>query len=206
MLDTSGLEAEGEDDWLDSEDRKTQALISELRARRGDHCPGCQSSICGHVWIVNHVMGFKNLPRCLDCLSSALERQASEFLSRAISTVYAHDCYRQAWLWSSEQESSGDRRQPQCLQSGDSGSVARVPIEEAGATERGSVWDAGDMSCGDLVLELRLRLRALNPGDELLVISRDPGAPQDLPAWCRMTGHSLLRADHPSYLIRRRST
>ena len=54
-------------------------------------------------------------------------------------------------------------------------------------------WDAGDLGCGELVLELRTRLSAMRPGQVLRLIARDPGAPQDLPAWCRMTGHTLDR-------------
>ena len=65
-------------------------------------------------------------------------------------------------------------------------------------------WDAGDMGCGELVLELRSKMLALRPGEYLRLIARDPGAPEDLPAWCRLTGHRLVEADHPQYLIERR--
>ena len=65
-------------------------------------------------------------------------------------------------------------------------------------------WDAGDMGCGDLVLELRARVEALVPGRVLRLTARDPGAPADIPAWCRMTGHALVSAQHPIYLIRRK--
>lgn len=65
-------------------------------------------------------------------------------------------------------------------------------------------WDAGDMGCGELVLELRGRLLALPPGGRLRVTARDPGAREDLPAWCRLTGHTLVEADHPSYLLQRK--
>lgn len=57
-------------------------------------------------------------------------------------------------------------------------------------------WDAGDLGCGDLVIELRRRVRAA-PGQVFKVIARDAGAPADLPAWCRMTGHTLLHHDSP---------
>ena len=60
------------------------------------------------------------------------------------------------------------------------------------------------MGCGQLVFELRRRMNELEPGEELEVIAHSPGAPTDLPAWCRMTGHTLVTADHPSYVIRRR--
>jgi len=65
-------------------------------------------------------------------------------------------------------------------------------------------WDAGDMGCGDLVLELRQRMEALRPGQVLALVARDPGAPADIPAWCRMTGHALVAEQHPTYLIRRK--
>jgi tRNA 2-thiouridine synthesizing protein A len=57
-------------------------------------------------------------------------------------------------------------------------------------------WDAGDLGCGDLVLALRGKLRAM-PGQVLKLIARDPGAVADIPAYCRMTGHQLLR-DEPA--------
>ena len=64
-------------------------------------------------------------------------------------------------------------------------------------------WDAGELGCGELVLELRMRLTAMRPGQVLRLISRDPGAPQDMPAWCRMTGHTLVSQQHPVYLIKK---
>jgi len=65
-------------------------------------------------------------------------------------------------------------------------------------------WDAGDLACGDLVLQLRFRMEAMPPGHVLRLVALDPGAPEDLPAWCRLTGHVLLATDHPVYLIRRK--
>jgi tRNA 2-thiouridine synthesizing protein A len=65
-------------------------------------------------------------------------------------------------------------------------------------------WDAGDTGCGDLVLELRQRVMELEPGAVFKLVARDPGAPADLPAWCRMTGHTLVSAAHPVYFIRRK--
>jgi tRNA 2-thiouridine synthesizing protein A len=67
-----------------------------------------------------------------------------------------------------------------------------------------AIWDAGDLGCGDLVLQLRLRIEGLPPGAVLRLVARDPGAPADLPAWCRLTGHRLLAAEHPVYLIQRK--
>ncbi len=58
-------------------------------------------------------------------------------------------------------------------------------------------WQAGDLGCGDLVLELRSRVRAA-PGKVFKVTALDPGAPADIPAWCGMTGHQLLAHDAAS--------
>lgn len=70
--------------------------------------------------------------------------------------------------------------------------------------EADDAWDAGDMACGELVLELRTRLARMRPGQVLKLIARDPGAPADLPAWCRLTGHTLAMQQHPVYHIRRK--
>jgi tRNA 2-thiouridine synthesizing protein A len=65
-------------------------------------------------------------------------------------------------------------------------------------------WDAGDLGCGELVLELRVRVEALGPSQILRLTARDQGARADIPAWCRMTGHTLVAQQHPVYQIRRR--
>ncbi len=62
-------------------------------------------------------------------------------------------------------------------------------------------WDAGHMGCGEVILLLRQRMQALNPGEAFKLTARDLGAPADIPAWCRLTGRRLLRADHPEYWI-----
>lgn len=65
-------------------------------------------------------------------------------------------------------------------------------------------WDAGEMGCGQLVFELRRRMNELPAGDTLELTALSPGAPTDLPAWCRMTGHALLSAEPPVYVIQRK--
>lgn len=69
--------------------------------------------------------------------------------------------------------------------------AAREPLAD-------EVWDAGNLGCGELVLDLRGRLMAM-PGQVLKVIALDPGAPEDIPAWCRLTGHALRHQDKPSH-------
>lgn len=62
-------------------------------------------------------------------------------------------------------------------------------------------FDGGDETCGRVIVNLYLYIRDQQPGLRILVISRDPGAPVELPAWCRMTKNELTRMEHPYYLI-----
>lgn len=62
-------------------------------------------------------------------------------------------------------------------------------------------FDGGDETCGRVIVNLHLYIRDQEPGLRILVISRDPGAPVELPAWCRMTRNELTITKHPYYLI-----
>jgi len=64
--------------------------------------------------------------------------------------------------------------------------------------------DVGDKGCGEIVMELRIVMQPLAPGQVLKLTARDAGAPEDLPSWCRMTGHTLLAANHPEYWIQKK--
>lgn len=66
------------------------------------------------------------------------------------------------------------------------------------------VWDAGDMGCGELLLLLRKRLLNM-PGGTLKLVANDTGSIEDIPAYCRITGHELRHAAHPAYWIRART-
>ena len=62
-------------------------------------------------------------------------------------------------------------------------------------------FDGGEESCGRVIINLFTYLKPMPPGSRILVISRDPGAPAELPAWCRMTNNPLLEKHHPFYLV-----
>ena len=68
-----------------------------------------------------------------------------------------------------------------------------------------ALYDSGATLCGELALALRVELGKLQPGQVLKVVARDPAAPQDLPAWCELTRHEMLRAEHPHYWIQRKT-
>lgn len=52
--------------------------------------------------------------------------------------------------------------------------------------------DAGESGCGELVLLIFQKMKALSPGQTLLVLAHDAAAETDIPAWCRSTGNLLL--------------
>jgi len=68
------------------------------------------------------------------------------------------------------------------------------------------VFDTGVAGCGELLINLRSFLLPLDPRTVVAVVARDAGAPVDLPAWCRMSGHQLLAQAHHHYLIERKET
>lgn len=157
-------------------------------------------------------MGFKDTPRCLKCLAAQLHRDASELRDYLFAYFHGRDCYREAWLWSNRTEIVTPGAMPKCLwQSNEKlsntptlqHSTIPAPHSPISPIAHSSAWDAGDMGCGDLVLELRLRMQQLKAGEILKLTARDLGAPEDLPSWCRMTGHTLLRAEPPDYWIQK---
>jgi tRNA 2-thiouridine synthesizing protein A len=42
------------------------------------------------------------------------------------------------------------------------------------------------------VIRVQDRVKELAAGDELEAVCTDPGALNDIPAWCRINGHELL--------------
>jgi TusA-related sulfurtransferase len=71
-----------------------------------------------------------------------------------------------------------------------------------------AVCDGGDQGCGGGLLLLMLQaIKRLESGSVLEVRSTDPGVREDLPAWCRMTGHELLAEQegerHNRYFLRK---
>jgi TusA-related sulfurtransferase len=67
------------------------------------------------------------------------------------------------------------------------------------------MWDFGDTGCEDgVLLKVRTLAARLAPGEVLEVRSTDPGAREDLPAWCRLTGYEFLAVHGPRYFLRKR--
>lgn len=188
-----------------------QPLLAELQRWTGTACPVCQRPLCGHQVLLSNALGFKSAPHCLTCLAGCLERAVPELREHLAQYIQRRDCYRRAWDEASAREGLPQHPRPACVWPASEAAAAAEVTPAANAaepvTETATItetWDAGDMACGDLVLALRLRLNKLAAGAVLKVMATDPAAPEDLPAWCRLTGHRLLWTSHPEYHIERK--
>lgn len=61
--------------------------------------------------------------------------------------------------------------------------------------------DARNLMCPMPVIRTQNRVTKLKPGDTLEVTATDPGALHDIPAWCRVHGHHILRAETRDGLV-----
>jgi tRNA 2-thiouridine synthesizing protein A len=190
-----------------SDPDSTPAVLAEVERGIGVPCRDCGRPVCGHEVMMSFVLGFKGTPLCLACLASGLERDAGSFVREVREHIDHRECWRAGWRRADELEGSARGATPACLlgSRGDGVSTPRDRGGDARAAPRfDAEWDAGDLGCGDLVLELRFRFQSMKGGQVLRLTARDPGAPEDLPAWCTLTGHALLHAAPPTWFIQRR--
>ena len=61
--------------------------------------------------------------------------------------------------------------------------------------------DARGLLCPLPVIRTQDRLRTLQSGEELIVNATDPGALADIPAWCRVHGHTILSTVQDASMI-----
>ena len=65
--------------------------------------------------------------------------------------------------------------------------------------------DCGDLACGELLMLVYRRVRSEPAGTTVGIITTDPAAPIDIPAWCHLTGHQYVgpAAEFPAgtYLV-----
>ena len=54
--------------------------------------------------------------------------------------------------------------------------------------------DARNLLCPMPVIRVQNAMESLAPGDVIEVLCTDPGAMNDVPAWCRVNGHEVLEA------------
>ena len=65
------------------------------------------------------------------------------------------------------------------------------------------ILDARRLLCPLPVIRVQDRVQQLTPGTRLAAVCTDPGALQDIPAWCRINGHKVIEArrDGDDYVI-----
>lgn len=194
----------------DDPDPRTIRALADAAKLTGAACQQCGTTLCGHAAVFALVLGYKSSPRCLRCCAAHMAEDIAGLRERTLEYVRRHDCFDAAWRRAGEVEGVADPVRPACLwhvTAADGAVVTpREPAAAANAPDAAIAarWDAGAMGCGDLVLELRQRLAALASGGVLALRAEDPGAVIDLPAWCNLTGHTLVAATHPEYRIHRK--
>ena len=55
--------------------------------------------------------------------------------------------------------------------------------------------DARRLFCPLPVIKLQNRIAGLSPGDRVRIVATDPGSLNDIPTWCRISGHQVLEID-----------
>ncbi|MBL9079189.1 MAG: sulfurtransferase TusA family protein [Planctomycetes bacterium] len=198
-----------EDELLPNGDpsARTAALRAAVQALTGDACRVCGHRLCGHEAVLAVLLGSRGAPRCAACAAREHAEPAPALCARSLQWIRRRECFHDAWRAASAAEGFGASDEPDCLFAGTRAALPSAAAAAATATSAPPAddrHDAGDLGCGDLVLELKFRLGAMAPGAVLEVRATDPAAPIDLPAWCGLVGHTLLHACHPHYWIRRR--
>ena len=134
------------------------------------------------------------------CVSQTLKRDEEELWVDFHHALEGRNCYLKAWHEAEQMDGVSETQRGNLP----APSPPRTPasLQKFDVVEH--EWNAGDIGCGELVMALRQRLLALPPGSVIQVTATDPAAPEDLPAWCRLCGHSLISFNHPLYWIRRK--
>lgn len=61
--------------------------------------------------------------------------------------------------------------------------------------------DARNLMCPLPVIRAQDKIKTMHSGDLLNVICSDPGALNDIPAWCRINGHRVISTQHDEHTI-----
>lgn len=65
------------------------------------------------------------------------------------------------------------------------------------------ILDCHRLLCPMPVIRVQDRVAQLQPGDEVEAVCTDPGALNDIPAWCRINGHEVIetREQDDEYIV-----
>ena len=181
--------------WSEQDQQKFDEIVAQLRNWTARTCLACKSPLLAEDVLYSKALGLKTSPQCLPCLAKGLEQNQAELKSTLLQHIRRRPCLCKAF----ELSNGGLTTELDC----DFTAPENQPLSSTNSPLIPDlIWDAGDLGCGDLVLLLRGKLRAMLPGKLLKVTALDPGAPEDIPAWCKMTGNRLVSQQHPLYFIR----
>lgn len=188
-----------------------EQLEQKVTLFRDAACTQCARVVCGHQALFAVALGLER-PHCIACLAREMAQPPDTLAGHLLAHFQRRSCYGELWRQQNVREGLPDVIQglPPCL--GEHVHVAaEQAVTEAAQESRDGVavepqvtWDAGDLTCGELVFKLRQQMMNLPPRAVLCLIARDPGAIEDIPAWCRLTGHRLVADRHPEYWIERK--
>jgi len=65
-----------------------------------------------------------------------------------------------------------------------------------------STLDCFGLLCPMPIVKTAAKIRELEPGQVLEVVSTDEGIKEDMPAWCRATGHEFLGVEQDGDLYK----
>src|SRR5580765_2760951 len=109
------------------EPRTAEALIRDMARLQAHHCPACSTRVCSHQVLMNLVLGFKDSPRCLDCLAAALDRDPGPLRDQLIDYLQQRECHQDAWAWANHNEGVSPNAMPPCLATRSRKSSAKTP-------------------------------------------------------------------------------
>jgi tRNA 2-thiouridine synthesizing protein A len=61
--------------------------------------------------------------------------------------------------------------------------------------------DAVGLYCPEPILKLAEHIKTMEEGQTLKIMADDPGSLEDIPAWCRRTGHLLVSIEQNDSII-----
>jgi len=181
--------------WTEDDQLKFNEIVAQLRNWTSQPCLACKSPLLAEDVLYSNALGLKTTPKCLPCLAKGLEQNQADLKATLFEFIRRRPCLCKAF-----ELSTG--AQPAELDCDFTLPENQPPSSTNSPLAPDLIWDAGDLGCGDLVLLLRGKLRTMLPGKLLKVTALDPGAPEDIPAWCKMTGNRLVHQQHPLYFIR----
>ena len=191
-----------------NEARTAESLIADLERLRASPCSRCAKPLSSHLVLMSLALGFKDSLQCLPCLGESIQYDPSRIRDTLWQYIRSKDSFLTAWNWASRSAGLPENIVPDLLLTfeGARNTASQAPVTPAVLEMPSATWDAGEMTSSDVVSELPLRLQDLRPGEVLQLRALDPGAREYLPAWCRRTGHILVRADPPGYWIKRKES